>query len=125
MMLSIRTRKHDIHLRLNDQEYAALMKNAAKCNMPQQTFLRHMCLRTQPKEAPSADFAEFIGEIRKIGTNINQIARVANSKGDIDRSAYSENYMHLLDEINRLRMTFYFPEWITEEYRKEEQNTKR
>lgn len=38
----------------------------------------------KPKEKPSEQFYEEIKNIRSIGNNINQIARIANAKGVID-----------------------------------------
>lgn len=38
----------------------------------------------KPKEKPSEQFYEEIKNIRNIGNNINQIARIANAKGVID-----------------------------------------
>lgn len=119
----MRTRNHEIHLRLNDQEYQALMKNAVKCNMSQQSYLRQLCRNVQPKEAPSADFAEFTREVRKIGTNINQIAAVAHRNGAVNRKAYNENYMQLVDELNRLHMEIYFPELVAEKTTKTKEDT--
>lgn len=115
----MRNRAHEVHLRLDDKEYNALMKNAAKCNMPLQTYLRHMCMATEPREAPSADFGEYIKELRKIGNDLNQIAMLAHRTGSVDRAEYSANYMRLMGEINKLHEALYFPEWVIEEYLKE------
>lgn len=120
----MRNRKHEVHLRLNDQEYKALMKNAAKCNMPQQTYLRHMCMATEPREAPSADFHKCVDELRRIGTNINQIAMLANRNGYIDRKEYLNQYLRIFDEINRLYRTMYFPDWVYEEIQAEKKKHK-
>ena len=120
----MRNRTHEVHLRLNDQEYKALMKNAAKCNMPQQTYLRHMCTATEPREAPSADFGEYIKELRKIGNNLNQITMLANKTGSVDRAEYKANCTRLMNEINKLHEAIYFPEWVIEEHLKEKSKNK-
>ena len=35
-----KTRPHEIHLRLDEEEFRALEANRKKCNQPQQTYLR-------------------------------------------------------------------------------------
>ena len=49
----------------------------------------------KPKEKPSEQFYEEIKNIRSIGNNINQIARIANAKGVVD-------VPHLKKEIDKL-----------------------
>ena len=52
------TRPHEIHLRLNEEEYQALETNRKKCNLPQQTYLRKLCHGIRPKEFPPAEYWE-------------------------------------------------------------------
>ena len=53
-----KARPHEIHLRLSEEEYRALEKNRAKCRLPQQTYLRKMCLDVQPKEQQAASCSD-------------------------------------------------------------------
>lgn len=46
---------------------------------------------------------DLILELRKIGTNINQIAYVANRSGYISDNKYSTNYKELLNIIEKIR----------------------
>ena len=56
-----RTRKHEVHLRLNDEEYKALERNRAKCKLPQQTYLRKLVMNVQPIEHPRLNSSRFYG----------------------------------------------------------------
>ena len=47
-----KTRPHEIHLRLDEEEYQALETNRKKCNLPQQTYLRKLCHGIRPNEFP-------------------------------------------------------------------------
>lgn len=50
-----KTRPHEIHLRLNEEEYQALETNRKKCHLPQQTYLRKLCKGVKPEEFPPAE----------------------------------------------------------------------
>lgn len=58
-------------------------------------YIRHLIVGYKPKEKPSEQFYEEIKNIRSIGNNINQIARIANAKGVVD-------VPHLKKEIDKL-----------------------
>ena len=90
-----KARPHEIHLRLSEEEYRALEKNRAKCGLPQQTYLRKMCLEVQPKEQPPIDFYRVLKELQRIGINMNQIAAVANRDRWMDADLYWENVEQL------------------------------
>ena len=94
-MEKYKARPHEVHLRLSEEEYRALEKNRAKCGLPQQTYLRKLCLEVQPKEQPPMDFYRVLKELRRIGINMNQIAVVANREGWIDEDLYWENVKQL------------------------------
>ena len=59
-----KTRPHEIHLRLDEEEFQTLEANRKKCNLPQQTYLRKLCCGIRPNEFPPGSIfrnAEAIG----------------------------------------------------------------
>ena len=55
-----------------------------------------------PKAAPSKELLETTRLLRNIASNINQVAKAANSNGSIDVETYKTNYIELqklIDEI--------------------------
>ena len=51
-----KTKPHEIHLRLDEEEFQALESNRKKCHLPQQTYLRHLITGVQPREFPPAEY---------------------------------------------------------------------
>ena len=109
-----RTRNHLIHLRLDDAEYAALVRNAKKCSLPQQTYLRYMVKNTVPKESPTADFFECNRRLQHIGLELSALALDAKCRGETDTQRYFAIADSVQKQIHQLFNTIMFPEWIEE-----------
>lgn len=58
-----------------------LARTAAKAGIGISECLRRMIDKLKIIEKPSAEVSSLLVEIRKVGTNLNQIARVLNAKG--------------------------------------------
>ena len=97
-----RTRTHEIHLRLNEREYRALTRNAKKCGLTQQAYLRMMCLNKQPTERPPMDLIDVLRSVQQINNNMNQIAMKANATGMVDGTAYWKNISWLQEVVSLL-----------------------
>ena len=69
-----KTRPHEIHLRLDEEEYLALEANRKKCNLPQQTYLRKLCHGIRPKEFPPAEYWEVHKLLRQMNLTLIDIA---------------------------------------------------
>ncbi len=93
-----RSRSHEVHLRLNDSEYQALERNRARCGLSQQTYLRKMCLKEQPKERPPMEFFQVLRDLEKIKEELYSIAAAAKKEGWIDRALYWQN-IDRLDKV--------------------------
>lgn len=78
------------HFELSPYENAILLALTKKTGLKQSDVIRELLLGNVLIEAPGATFYNAIDEIRKIGTNINQIAHVANATGIVDVSAFDE-----------------------------------
>lgn len=90
-------RDKEIMIWLTENELEKVKKNARKCGLSQQAYLRAAINGVKLKEQPSIDFLTVLKELRQINNNMNQIALKANTIGFIDVSAYEENVDRLQD----------------------------
>ena len=117
----MRARNNRIMLRLNDKEHESLIKSSEKVGVPREVYLRMLIMGTTPKEKPTADFYGTMKELNAIGNSLNQIAKVANSKGFINVKAYEENVRKLNGFIIEIGKTVFTPErrddkWLLQEF---------
>ena len=89
------TKTKDVHLRMNETEYALLIERARASNMTVSEFVRN-ALNNQNviiKYEITADVPEIkqlISQFGKIGNNMNQIARYFNQGGIISSKMKKE-----------------------------------
>ena len=117
----MRERNNRIMLRLSDKEYECLIKLSEKVGVPREVYLRMLIMGTAPKEKPTADFYSMMKELNAIGNSLNQIAKVANSKGFINVKAYEENVRKLNGFILEISKAVFTPErrgdkWLLHEF---------
>ena len=106
----MRVRNNRMMLRLSDNECQTLKKCSEKVGVPREVYLRMLIMGTQPKEKPLADFYGMMKELNAIGNSLNQIAKVANSKGFINVKAYEENARKLNKFITEISKAVFVPE---------------
>lgn len=58
--------------------------------------------RVIPRAAPSAELVESLRLLRNIANNMNQIAVVAHSTGNIHEEEYKENFIQLKETIDEM-----------------------
>lgn len=87
-----------LSVRLNEKEHAYLNKLAEKSALKKEPLIRLLITGTQIKERPTAEYIELLRELSAIGNNINQIARVANTCGNIER-AQIDSIFNLFDRL--------------------------
>ncbi len=80
-----RTRQNDLHIYLNDVEAEVLQTLCDKTKKPKSVVVRQLIQNVCLVEAPPADFKAFSVELRRIGTNLNQLVAKANSVNFVDR----------------------------------------
>lgn len=79
-----RKRKHELHIRLDDRELAALKKKKEILHAKNYNDVMRMFIRTGVCYFfDYSSFTECASEIGKIGNNINQIARKVNATDSI------------------------------------------
>ncbi len=80
--------KRDVHKRfdLSQLEADMLHGKAEACGMNEAQYIRELICASQPTEAPPKEFYLACNAINKVGVNINQIAKVANSTGEVSQA---------------------------------------
>ncbi len=97
-----RLRKHQVKIRLLDEELELLKLKAVKANLSQTELIRNLIVYGTAH--PITKFSDnearnLIYEINKIGTNVNQIAARVNGSGAVSKGDFNElhdTYLQLL-----------------------------
>lgn len=79
-------------------------KSGSSCEV---NVIRDLILGSEIVEAPGQEFYDAMRDLRKIGTNINQIAHMANATGMIDAKAFTEESAKLdqvIFEVKRIAL---------------------
>ncbi|MFQ6866235.1 plasmid mobilization protein [Blautia sp.] len=107
-----RVRKEKCEFRCTEAEKKEIMEAAKKCGLPSSEFLRRKVFQKSEKDlAASIQIEKMLKDLdwklSKIGVNINQIARMCNSKKFVSRAEGEEikKYMNLV--------SYYFSELLT------------
>lgn len=77
-----------IWARLSPEELESLNQKAKSTGLSREEYIRKVLAGAVPKQAPPLEYAELLRELRRIGVNLNQIAKQANRSGYIDRERY-------------------------------------
>ncbi len=83
-------------LRFTRDEIDTLTAKARKANMSRENYCRTILNGSDVYPAPDVDTATILRDVRRVGYNINQILKIANSQGLLDvpqlRKALEENH---------------------------------
>ena len=84
------SRDVNLHLRLTAKENELLthLSNLTRCSKSQ--VLRDLLHGATLMEAPPIDYFDLLREVRRVGVNLNQLARYANEKRFIDSWKWDE-----------------------------------
>ncbi len=77
-------RNYEIKIRFTKDELDELNSKATACNKNREQYCRTVLKDTVPREAPQVDYYNLISELRRVGSNINQILKVAYSQNLVD-----------------------------------------
>ena len=106
MSESARTRSREIKFRVNDEEFLIIRRKMIMSRMRnREAFIRKMLIEGVIINVDTAPLENIFYEMHKIGTNINQIAKVANTNGTISR-AELENLKGKVEEIWHILKSF-------------------
>ena len=104
----MRKRNHSIYIRMTDDEYERLMSRIESTGKTQQAYILDAALNGEItsdeaiRELKSINiaFADIDKQLRGIGTNLNQMAHVANGKGDLPTA---ETMVRISEDIKKIR----------------------
>ncbi len=77
----MRSRTNQIIIRLSDEELADLNEKVSRIRGSRERFIRQCISGAVIREAPPVDVPRLIQEVRRVGSSLNQILRIANSLG--------------------------------------------
>ena len=81
----MRTRNREIKVRLTDEEFNALNEAFARSGFfSRETFIREALQGIHIYERPHVDTPQLIIQMSRLGNNLNQLARWANTKGYVE-----------------------------------------
>ena len=103
-------RNCEIKVRLSKQELGNLTRKVNKTNFSREAFVRCVLNDCAIKEAPPAEYYELIRELRKVGSNLNQILKLANTKGLLDVLQLRKDLEQIRETEQMLYDTFYVGE---------------
>ena len=102
----MRKRNYRIEVKLDQDEFNHLMELVEQSRLSRESYIRMLIsgvvASSIPKAAPSKEMLDATRLLRNIASNINQVAKAANSNGSIDVETYKTNYIELqklIDEI--------------------------
>ena len=105
-------RNHDLHLRLNDEEYYKLNTLVTKSGLNREAYLRQIISGLQPRNQPPRDFHLMMRQLYHCGNALNQIARKAHALNVIDVQKYDEEIAKYHDALTRVEEAVICPEKV-------------
>jgi len=81
----MRKRQNRVQARLNDQEYAKFLNDVSKTVLKKEGYLRSLIAGKEIPVRQPEEYFEVRSLVSNMANNINQIARVANTCGEVDK----------------------------------------
>lgn len=103
----MRRRNCVVTLRFTKEEFDDLSKKVRKTHFSREAFIRNLLNDCTIKEAPPAEYYDLIRELRRVGSNLNQILKLANSKGLLDVPKLRKDLEQIRATEQMLYDTFY------------------
>ncbi len=86
----MRKRNKQMKFWCSESEFASIEKKIEDSGMTKQDYLLNCALKKKIRRIDGLDdLTGLIGQVKRIGNNINQIAKVANTTGVVDLDALS------------------------------------
>jgi hypothetical protein len=96
-----RTRNHCI--RFSEDEWQEIRERATRCGLSFGGYLRQLGLGFTPREHPAALDSEAAYQLARMGNNLNQIARAANSGIPVPESEIRALVLRIDDAVEKLK----------------------
>ena len=91
------------NFRLDKETKGRLEDLSRKTGCSMSTVIRNLINDATIREMPPLEYNKLISELRRIGVNLNQIAMVANSTGNTDKSIYMREAAGLQQTVLEIR----------------------
>ena len=102
----MRTHTKTFHIRLTEQEYNRLCRNAKKTALPKSTYIRHMINGCLPREQVPAVFWQYVRKSSEVFGSLKNLLYYAQRLGVIDAErldaeveAFKKLYLDILYEV--------------------------
>ena len=92
-----------LSIRISPQENEELLKKLEQTKMNKSEFVRKAISNVEIKEKPDREFYNTTQQLIRIGNNLNQIAKKANSLDFINTKEYQENADELKNLITEIK----------------------
>lgn len=89
---------------MTEEEIKELDLKVAGTKLSREGYIRTVINGNTPRASPSLELIEVIKQLRKIGTNMNQIAHQANALGILNCEEYRKEYEDLQKTIDEIMM---------------------
>ena len=86
----MRKRELRIDVMLNEIEYKKLMNDVERERTTYSDYVRKLIMKAELKEKHDYEFYNVMKELTKIGINLNQLAKKANTLNFIDKDEYKK-----------------------------------
>lgn len=86
----MRERNNELHVRLSEDEYHKLDQLSHASGISFNAVIRKLIMGKEIRQRPSVDFAALNCAIDRLGNNINQIARKANTNNSVSYADMKE-----------------------------------
>ena len=96
-MLIVNTKTRRFEMRMTEADYAELSRQSERTKRSKREIMYSAWKGLVVCEAPPADYFTLITELRRVGTNLNQLVKTANAVGFIDAPLLRK----LADELHR------------------------
>lgn len=78
------------HIKFTEEQYAIVSKKAEKLGLRTSAYVKKMAIQGEIKRYDLSELRDITRSFRMIGTELNQIAKVANSTGEVTGKAVEE-----------------------------------
>lgn len=102
-------RSKEIKIRLNEWEYDKINKLVKQSGISRESYIRMLINKVVPPPLITTELDQVLRQLRSIGTNMNQIAYVANATKYVNHEEYRKNHEELKDAIFEIKMHLNMP----------------
>lgn len=103
--MEVRTTKtRHFDMRMSAEDFAELDAQSVRTGLSKSELVRRAWKKLHVTELPSADFLLMARELRRIGTNLNQLTKLANVRGYADAPKVRAALDDVVDVDRKIRI---------------------